>query len=116
MANKNTAAAETTETTNASMAAAETAEAVQGPAKGSAAWWNQRVEIELFKDTKDYKDDVFVAVNGKTYQIKRGVKVMVPRFVAQVLQESHAQDMKTATMILEKENEYMESAKAHGLE
>ena len=23
------------------------------------------VEIELFKDNKDYKDDVFVCVNGK---------------------------------------------------
>ena len=33
---------------------------------------NTLVEIELFRDNKDYKDDVFVAVNGESCVIARG--------------------------------------------
>ncbi len=36
--------------------------------------------------SKNEKDDVFVAVNGKRYQIKRGVAVEVPWNVAKVLE------------------------------
>ena len=36
--------------------------------------------------SKSEKDDVFVAVNGKRYQIKRGVAVEVPWNVAKVLE------------------------------
>lgn len=32
------------------------------------------------------KDDVYVALNGKSYQIKRGVEVEVPAGVAEILQ------------------------------
>ena len=46
---------------------------------------NELVEIHLFEDGDRYKDDVFVAVNGKTFQIKRGETVEVPECVAEVL-------------------------------
>lgn len=36
--------------------------------------------------TKHEKDDQYVAVNGKTYQIKRGVTVEVPESVVEVLE------------------------------
>ena len=49
------------------------------------------VKIHLFKDNKAYTDDVFVGVNGKTYQIKRGVDVEVPESVAEVLKNSERQ-------------------------
>lgn len=74
---------------------AETVEIV----KGSQEWWAEKVPVKLFKDTKDYKDDVFVGINGKTWQIKRGVEVMVPRYVAQVLEDGYKQDIETASMI-----------------
>lgn len=35
--------------------------------------------------TRTEKDDVYVAVNGKSYLIKRGVAVKVPASVAEVL-------------------------------
>lgn len=50
------------------------------------------VKIRLFKDKKAYKDDVFVGVNGRTWQIKRGVEVEVPECVAEVLRNSQRQD------------------------
>ena len=43
------------------------------------------VKIRIPKD-KEHKDDVFVSVNFRTYQIQRGVEVEVPDFVAEVLQ------------------------------
>lgn len=45
----------------------------------------KRVRIKL-PLTRGEKDDVFVGVNGKTYLIKRGEEVSVPRCVAKVLE------------------------------
>lgn len=50
-----------------------------------------KVKIKLFLDNDKYKDDVFVGVNGRTYLIKRGVEVEVPKSVAKVLEDSGAQ-------------------------
>ena len=50
------------------------------------------VKIQLFKDDGRYANDVFVGVNGKTYQIKRGVDVEVPESVAEVLKNSERQN------------------------
>lgn len=68
------------------------------------------VEIKLFKDNDKYKDDVFVSVNNWTGVIKRGVKVKVPRVVAEVLEQQEEQDYKTSLLIerYEKEAEDME--------
>ena len=65
------------------------------------------VEVELFKDTGKYKGDVTVGLNGKIWQIKRGVKVKVPREVREILDHSKYQDEQTANMISEMESEYL---------
>ncbi len=57
------------------------------------------VKIKLFKDGKDYKDDVTVGVNGKFYKIQRGVEVKVPDFVAEVLENQERQDSATRKLI-----------------
>ena len=62
------------------------------------------VKIRLFKDGKAYVDDVFVGVNGKTYQIKRGVEIEVPESVAEVLRNSEAQDMEAIRVMDELQN------------
>lgn len=59
----------------------------------------QKVKIKLYKDSQRYKDDVFVAVNGQTFLIQRGVEVEVPDFVAEVLKNSAEQDAAAAAMI-----------------
>lgn len=46
--------------------------------------------------TRSEKDDVWVSVNGKSMQIKRGVEVEVPECVAEVLQ--HKEDMLRVAM------------------
>ena len=57
------------------------------------------VTIRLFKDNERYRDDVFVSVNGRTFQIKRGVKVQLPRYVQEVLENSMNQDLVAAAMV-----------------
>lgn len=59
----------------------------------------EMVSIRLFKDNERYRDDVFVSVNGRTFQIKRGVEVQVPRYVQEVLENSMSQDMVAAAMV-----------------
>ena len=76
---------------------------------------DELVPVELFQDGERYKDDVFVAVNGKSVQIKRGQKVMVKRKFAEVLARSQSQDRKTAQLINQKSSEYEQEAKARNM-
>jgi hypothetical protein len=57
-----------------------------------------KVKIKL-PLTRSEKDDVYVAVNGKSFQIKRGETVEVPDYVAEVLQ--HREEMLAEAMEFE---------------
>lgn len=67
---------------------------------------NTLVEIELFRDNKDYKDNVFVAVNGESCVIARGRKVKVKKKFADVIYQSMRQDIKTAKLMEGKSDEF----------
>lgn len=58
----------------------------------------KKVKIKL-PLTRNEKDDVYVCVNGKSYQIKRGETVEVPEYVAEVLQ--HKEEMLAEAMEFE---------------
>lgn len=60
---------------------------------------NELVTIRLFRDGGKYKDDLFVAVNGRRWLIQRGVDVQVPRYVADFLDSMQKQDVETSQMI-----------------
>ena len=64
------------------------------------------VSVNLFKDNKDYKDDVFVCINGKNMLVKRGVEVKIPEAYAKVLAQSMKQDVATAALMDTKQDEY----------
>lgn len=66
------------------------------------------VNIFLMRDSDKYKGDVFVQVNGRSYIVKRGRNVQVPKEVAEVLQNSQEQDTKAAEFI-EQESEKFEN-------
>lgn len=70
---------------------------------------NETVTINLFFDGDKYKDDVLVRVDGKRYQIRRGVDVQVPRKVADVIEQQLKQDKNTAAMIRKLENDYFDN-------
>lgn len=66
----------------------------------------EKVVIQLFKDAERYKDDVAVFVNGESFLIQRGVPVEVPRYVAEVINNSQRQDSQTEVMVKRLIDEY----------
>ena len=71
----------------------------------------ERVPYTAFKDDDKYKDDIFVAVNGRSFQIKRGEQVMIPRYVYNVLMQSQEQDKATYKYMEQKASEYSRESK-----
>lgn len=73
------------------------------------AYWNELVEVKLFKDNNKYKDDVFVSVNGENCVIKRGIRVKIKRKFAELLDKSDLQDYETNMLIEKKSSEFAKS-------
>lgn len=72
------------------------------------------VKFKAFKDDDKYKDDIFVSVNGKRYQIKRGVEVEIPECVYKVLMNSQGQDQAAFTLMEKKEREFETESEKFG--
>lgn len=73
------------------------------------AYWNEYVEVELFKDNNKYRDDVPIGINGELCLVQRGKKVKVKRKYADVLEKSNRQDFATSELIEKKSSEYAKS-------
>ena len=89
----------------------ETAAPAAETPKDIEAYMNEEVTVHLFKDNGNYKDDVFVAVNGVGVQIQRGVDVKIKRKYAEVLKRSMEQDYHTADLIERESGRFIEEAK-----
>ena len=77
------------------------------------AYLNEYVAVKLFRDNDRYKDDVYVAVNGRNCVNKRGEWVKIKRKFALVLDQSEIQDIKTAEMLEAEQNRFREAEAAH---
>ena len=73
---------------------------------------SEPVPVKLFKDNDKYKDDLFVGWNGTGYRIRRGIPVMVPRAVADIIEQQLNQDNATAQLITEQAEKFAEEVKA----
>ncbi len=56
-------------------------------------WLNEYVLVQLFKDGKDYRDDVCVSVNGENCLVRRGFPVKIKRKFALALEAGRRQDV-----------------------
>ena len=83
--------------------------------KKQSAYLNERVPIEFFKGGSEFQNDVFVGVNDYSALIKRGEPVMVPRYVAMLIAESRAQEVKANDIIDEYIKRYEESRTKYGI-
>lgn len=81
-----------------------TAEATPEEPKKEAS---KMVEVELFRDSERYTNDVSVTVNGKTTIVPRGKIVKVPPEVAEVLRNAQKQ-RNVAAEYMEREEEEFE--------
>ena len=52
----------------------------------------EETRVIMLPLTREKQDDVFVGVNGRTWQLKRGVQIEVPLCVAEVLDNSQKMD------------------------
>lgn len=79
--------------------------------KSEKEYWNERVPFKAFKDNGKYKDDLVVGINGKLWRIQRGVKIMIPRNVREVIYQSMDQDAATANLIERESNAYNDASR-----
>ena len=77
------------------------------------AFLEEYIAIKLFRDNDRYKDDVYVAINGKNCVIKRGEWVKIKRKFALVLDQSEIQDSKAAQLMEDEQNRFV--AKSRGM-
>ena len=78
-------------------------------------WLNEYVEIKLFKDNDKYKDDVYVAINGKNCVISRGVWTRIRRKFALLLDQSEIQDLRTAELMSGEAQRFAEQSRQRGI-
>ena len=57
----------------------------------------KKVKVQLFYDGNQYKDPIFVSINGESLLIPRGVEVEIPAYFKEVVDRSIAQEQKTST-------------------
>jgi len=67
-------------------------ETVKKETAKDSSYYNELVKVKLFKDNDKYRDDLFVAVNGKGMIVPRGKEVEIPRKYAIAIANSEAQD------------------------
>ena len=101
--------------TAADKAEADRREAQAAEIAAANKWLEEPVTIQLFKDGKDYKDDLFISVNNKRWQIKRGLPVTVPRKVMLLIADSEIQSIKAAEYSDQKQGEYQKAVDANML-
>lgn len=80
--------------------------------KKQEEWLNELVPFKAFKDGDKYKGDIFVSHNETTYQIKRGVEVMIPRKVYLILERSERQKSMASELVDELEENFNQSVEA----
>ena len=86
------------------------AEAAKNAAvRANEEYMQKPVTIKLFKDNGRYRDDVYVSVNDRSFLIKRGVEVTVPRFIEQALKNSLSQDEYVASLVEKLQSDYEKS-------
>lgn len=88
------------------MASKKTEEVIETKVEKNEEPTSDMRPVNLFLDSERYADDVQVGVNGKIYTVKRGMQVMVPRAVAEILDHQKTQDDRTASMINRYEDKF----------
>ena len=76
---------------------------------------NEYVEVRLFKDNEKYKDDVYVAINGRNCVIRRGVWTRIRRKFAMLLDQSEIQDLRTAELMEKEASRFADESRRHNV-
>jgi hypothetical protein len=74
-------------------------------------YMNELVPFEAIFDGEKYKDDITMSINGKTWQIRRGITVMMPRHVKKAIMDTDRQKMAASATSARLENKFQQLAK-----
>ena len=77
-------------------------------------FWNEKIPYTVPFDRVD-NSDLITIVNGRSYQIQRGVEVMLPRNVVEALEYSQKQDIKNWRAAQAAERDFENEVKTRGL-
>jgi hypothetical protein len=64
------------------------------------------VKVKLFKDDYRYKNDLYVAINGKNWYIKRGKEVTLPKYVADFIENAMTEEARIWERVEQEEDEF----------
>ena len=71
------------------------------------------VPFRAFKDNGKYRDDIVVIINGVAWTIQRGVEVMIPQNVYEVIRQSEEQKAAANAYREELEQQYQADVKKY---
>lgn len=91
-----------------------TSKTAAGKSTGSE-YWNEKVPVKLFSDGDKYTGSVFVHVGNKSFLIRRGEEVMVPRYVAEVLKDSERQREEAVHNSDKLQSDFERASSAYGI-
>ena len=94
---------------------AERDKRMQAFLKEQKDYLNEYVEVRLFKDNEKYKDDVYVAINGRNCVIRRGVWTRIRRKFAMLLDQSEIQDLRTAELMEKEASRFADESRRHNV-
>ena len=94
---------------------AERDKRMQAFLKEQKDYLNEYVEVRLFKDNEKYKDDVYVAINGRNCVIRRGVWTRIRRKFAMLLDQSEIQDLSTAELMEKEASRFADESRRHNV-
>ena len=91
------------------------AERARAAAQEYEGYLNEYISVKLFKDNDRYKDDVYVAINGKNCVIRRGEWTRIRRKFALLLDQSEIQDLRTAELMSEQSDRFAAASRSMGM-
>lgn len=74
----------------------------------------EKVKVRLFKDGYRYKEPLYLAINGRSFLIQRGVDVEVDDYVAAQIAQLEGENAQIDKRAEEEEREYQEKTAALG--
>ena len=68
--------------------------ATKEDSKKTDDWLRERIPVKFFKDNERYKEDITTIYRGEVFNIKRGIRVMIPRGLAMAIEDAEKQKQK----------------------
>lgn len=87
-------------------------EVIEAEARDEEDYWNELVPLKIPID-RDHRDDVCISANDRTFHIRRGVEVMVPRNIKEIWEQSQQAEYDAIMKQVEMSDNYAQAARRY---